>query len=428
MEKFFADKRFHLYISVAITLLVFLAYSNTFKSSFHFDDTIHIVENYKIRDLGNLPTILSEPRGVTMATFALNYAVDGYNVFGYHLVNTLIHIANAILAYFFVLYTLRYVSEDEFWVKKIASFSALLFALHPIQTQAVTYVIQRMESLASLFYLVIMVCFVKAVNTEDNTRQKFFLALTVVFFLVGFNAKEIVVTVPAMILLYDYIFVNKLDYKGLKSRAAYYGVMFALVIYFIFATVVPSGGFNDLSDQSSGIVAESGQPVEPAAKKIEHSAGFGVTSISPKEYLYTQFNVLVYYVGLLLVPANQNLDYDFPISKSLFSTPELHHGAVLNFPILPAFISLLLISAVIALAVYYLKCLAGKDKLDKKAVAAYFIFWFFIILSPTSSFIPIIDVIFEHRVYLASLGYFVIFALLLDYIFDKIAEKMGESQ
>lgn len=423
MDKFFLDKRFHLYVSAVITLLVFIAYSNTFNGSFHFDDTIHIVDNHQIRDLSNLPEILTNHRGVTMATFALNYAVGGTDVFGYHLVNTIIHVINSILAYFLIFYTLSYISKDEFWVRKIAAFSALLFALHPVQTQAVTYIVQRMESLASLFYLAIMVLFIKAVRVdgENKTKKNIMYGLMVVLFVVGFYAKEIIITVPAMVLLYDLIFVNKLDIKGLKPRLPLYAALFALVLYFIVSTVVPSGGFDDLSGESSGMAVEGGID---RAGSADVSAGFGVKSISPKEYMYTEFNVLVYYVALLLVPANQNLDYDFPISRGLFEVPKVNQGAVLNIPIPPPVVSLILILFVLGLAAYYLKKSKDENHFGKRALAAYFIFWFFIILSPTSSVIPIIDVIFEHRVYLASLGYFVIFAITLDYFFDKLAEKL----
>src|SRR3972149_6484286 len=76
MQKIFENKRFHLWISGVLILVVFLVYSNTFNASFHFDDTPHIVENYQIRNLGNIPEILKGQRGVTMATFALNYAAS----------------------------------------------------------------------------------------------------------------------------------------------------------------------------------------------------------------------------------------------------------------------------------------------------------------------------------------------------------------
>ena len=148
-------------MSGVLILAVFLVYSNTFRASFHFDDTPHIVENYQIRNLGNIPEILKGQRGVTMATFALNYAAGGLNVVGYHIVNISIHAVAAVLAYFLVFLTLGSLTEDETWAKRIAAYSALLFAVHPVQTQSVTYIVQRMESLASLFYLAALLFFVK---------------------------------------------------------------------------------------------------------------------------------------------------------------------------------------------------------------------------------------------------------------------------
>ena len=82
------------------------------------------------------------------------------------------------------------------------------------------------------------------------------------------------------------------------------------------------------------------------------SAGFGVKSISPLEYLFTQFNVIVYYIALLLVPINQNLDYDFPVSRGLFEMPVVKEGTVLNIPILPPVVSLSILLAIVAVAVW----------------------------------------------------------------------------
>ncbi len=442
MDRILKSGWFHIGVIFVIFVGVFIAYSNTFSSSFHFDDVPHIVSNYQIRDLDNTYALLKGNRGVTMVTFAVNYAIGELDTTSYHVFNTLIHIATAILAYFVLFFTLRMVSKDGGWSKKIAAFAALLFALHPVQTQSVTYIVQRMESLSSLFYLIALLVFLKAAAASTHVKRIILYAGVVVVYILGFHSKEVIITLPAIVLLYDFYFLKDraaddpdgnerhegakpgtgLLTPALKSRLPLYGVLFILCLYFIISTVAPLGGFGDLSKESSG---------ELVAAATTHlgapTAGFGVRGISPLEYLYTQFNVLVYYIVLLIVPANQNLDYDFPISKGLFETPVLNQGTVLNYPLPPPIVSLIILLCILGLGVYlFLKSRRTGSK--RALVASFSIFWFFIILSPTSSFVPIVDVIFEHRLYLASLGAFTVFALLIDWFFERIGGGGKQSE
>jgi hypothetical protein len=420
MERFYESKWFHLGAVSLLAACVLIVYSNTFNSTFHFDDTPQIVENLKLRDLKNLPEIIKGARGVTMATFAMNYAAGGLNVVGYHIVNTWIHIINGILVYFLVFLTLSRISTDTVWSKRIAAFSALLFALHPVQTQAVTYIVQRMESLASLFFLAGLLIFLKAATASTQKKRLILYACVVLTFIAGFKSKEIAITLPAVIFLYDLYFLSGGSIRGVAVRWPLYAILAVIVVYLSISTIVPMGGFGDLSEESSGL---AGLAAAPAAEPP--SAGFGVESITPKEYLFTQLNVLFYYMTLLVVPANQNLDYDFPVSGAFFETPQLNEGTALNIPIPPPAVSLVLHMAVIGLAVYFF--IRSRKKPGPRGLAAsFFILWFYIILSPTSSFIPILDVIFEHRVYLPSLGFFVVFAIAFDWSFSYI-EKMRKS-
>lgn len=424
MDKIFEHKNFHIGLVVVLAIIVSIVYSNTFEASFHFDDTPQIVDNYKLRDLANLPDIIMTHRGITMATFAINYAIGGHDVTSYHVFNTAIHIMNGILAYFVLFYIFTMLRDDDAWAKKIAAFSALLFVVHPIQTQAVTYIVQRMESLASMFYLLTILLFIKAVKSDTQMKKNIFYGLIVFMYIIAFKSKEIAITIPAILFLFDYLFVNKGEIGGVKERLPLYGILSVVLVYFIVVTVVPSGGFGDLSEESAGVVASAPAAAEEKINigRGAPSAGFGVGSITPKEYLYTQFNVLVYYITLVFVPINQNLDYDFPISRGLFEVPNVAEGTVLNYPIPPPIVSLIILLAIIGFAGYYFK-LYREDKDPIKAVVVFFVLWFFIILSPTSSFVPIIDVIFEHRMYLALLGVITIFVLLIDRFFERLQEE-----
>jgi len=326
----------------------------------------------------------------------------------------------------------------------LAAFSALVFALHPIQTQAVTYIVQRMESLSALFYLLGLLLFVVAVKTPSRRRRFLFYFLVVSSYVLGFYSKEIAVTLPVVIFLYDLYFVGNGGLGPALRRWPLYLLLGVLMAFFIINTVAPLGGFGDLSKEASQVAsgAASGVVENPAAvqrppgssagslggiPKIPAngpSAGFGLATISPYDYLLTESNVLLYYYSLLLVPVNQNVDYDFPISRGLFERPVAPRGAVLNIPLPPPIVSVFIHIAVIALAIYLFIRSREKGR-GRGRVASFFILWFFIILSPTSSFVPIADVIFEHRLYLPTLAYAVILIICLEAVFIKV---FGDSQ
>ncbi|MBI3756102.1 MAG: hypothetical protein HY265_08090 [Deltaproteobacteria bacterium] len=405
IEKIFEGRRFHVFAGLLIAVLTFLVYSNTFHASFHFDDTPQIVENYSIRNLGNWFDIVRGQRGITMLTFAINYAIGGLNVVGYHVANLAIHIINVILVYFLLFLTLNHIDlgadlkSAPNRAKKIAIYTALLFAVHPVQTEAVTYIVQRMETLASMFMLIGVLSFIKGAETPKTSVRVLLYGAVAVSYLLGFYSKEIAITLPAIIFFYDYCFIAHGDMRRLIRRLPLYAVLLALLAFLATRTLT------GLQETPGG------------------SAGFAVQSITSKEYFFTQFNVIVYYITLLLVPINQNLDYDFPISKGLFEIPVVKEGTVLNFPIPPAFVALIILLGVIGFAVYLLLKRKTDNGDGQRSLIAFFILWFFIILSPTSSFIPIIDVIFEHRLYLASVGFFTLFSLAFDRGFEYFGKR-----
>lgn len=457
MERFIEGRWFHLTVSCVIVIFVLAAYSHTFHSVFQFDDLPSITQNQQLKNLGDASGILTGRRGVTQITFALNYAIGGTDPFGYHVVNTVIHIMAAIAAYLFVAATLGLAGGAAAWSRLIAGFSGLIFAVHPIQTQAVTYIVQRMESIASLFYLVALIIFIKACQAKSAPARFGLYAGVLAAYILGFYAKEVVITMPLVMLLFDIWFFGDGRLRQVFRRWPLYAGLFALLVFFTVSTVVPLAGFGDLSEESAEVSAPvvapasrnpvpvSGQPgsslftrkdiagvvdngkqqAMPAKPVI--SAGFNVIGISPKEYLYTQFNVIVYYMTLLVVPVNQNVDYDFPVARSFFSAPRANKGAVLNIPMpAPAVSFVILLGIVGAGAWLFVRSL--KAFCPRSRVVSFFIFWFFIMLSPTSSFVPILDVIFEHRVYLASLGFFVSMTIFIDWLSTMIFNRRSQAR
>ena len=360
-------------IFVIILLLSFFAYSNTFNGEFQFDDDISVVGNpyvngaskYSLHNL--LSGIASGDRPFTAITFALNYRFGGLDVRWYHITNFLIHIFNGILVFYLALFTFNSPKLPGSYHSRApyaALIAAALFLLHPIQTEAVSYISQRYESLASLFYLCSLLAYIKARLTPSLTLSATRYTLYAVSIISGIFAiysKEIAITLPVVIILYDFYF---LEDKPFLQRLVGPGIFMGLAL--IAGTLIIFG----------------------FGKSVD--AGFSVRAFTPWEYLLTQFRVIAEYIRLLFLPISQNLDYDFRISRTIFEVDTF---------LASAFLAALLTSALILF--------------KRWRLGSFFILWFFILLSPTSSIVPIIDVIFEHRVYLASMGFFVIASDLL---------------
>lgn len=379
IDGFFSHKRFNLIAFGIIAVMVLVAYSNTFKADFHFDDNPSIVENWQIKQL-NMTNFLNLLKGgtrpVVNLSLLLNYQLSGLNVVGWHIFNISLHIFNSIFVYLLIQWTLKLPALDErygYRASRMALFGALLFALHPIQTESVTYIISRTELLASFFYLATFLLFIKGALTQKFTW--YVGAFCTAFLAMG--SKEWSVTLPATLLLYDYLFLSDRSVKPVLSRLKAHALVacsWGLLIYTMSSTKMSGAGF--------GVV--------------------GTNNITPWNYLLTSCNVIWTYLRILILPINQNLDYGYPWAKSLFEFPTI--------------LSVLGHIGVFAAALWLY--------VNKKwTLLPYGVAWFYITLSPTQSFVPILDVIFEHRVYLPSIGFFIVFIAVFESVFDWAAKR-----
>jgi hypothetical protein len=389
---------------LAIIILGTIIYSNTFDASWHFDDHTSIVENYSIRNLKATAAAVGASRWIGFTTFALNYHFGKLDVFGYHLVNICIHLASAVLVYFFVLLTLKtpYLKDSSIsrYTASLSLASALIFVAHPIQTQAVTYIAQRFTSLATLFYLLSLVLFIKA-RLHNLRGAKFYspshlgcyLGSLLAAFL-AMKTKEITITLPAIILLYEFFFFNP-SLRSLTRKLVY--LIPLLLTFFIIPLNLYGIGLFGISDGTFIGIAEVGDVIGDATQETK--------ALSRTDYCLTQFNVISTYIRLLFFPVNQNLDYDYPISRTF-----------LEFP---TFTSFLFLASIVAFGVWMFK---------NSRLISFGIFWFFITLSVESSIIPIRDVIFEHRVYLPSVGFVMFLTVAIYQMMDQITTKPQKAE
>ena len=366
------------FVALIIILLPgILIYSNTFSNSFHLDDYWAIVTNQVIRDISDLPAIWKAGlnRPVAFITYALNYNWTGLNVWSWHLVNISIHLINGCIVWWLTLLILSTPAVNHYKIvaykKEIALFTALLFITHPLATQSVTYIVQRMTSLAALFYLLSIVLYVKfRLSNGSNTIKAILVAGCVMAAFAAMRTKENTFTLPVAILLTELAFMrSQVSQIRIKHILIFVAIILSLGIIVFFALDISLNIFSTIPPSANHTV-----PLDPAS------------------YLLTQFSVIVKYIQLLIVPANQMVDYSFPISQSFFELRTIG--------------SFVLLAALLALAIYLYK---------KNRIVSFGIFWFFITLAIESSIIPINDVIYEHRTYLPSFGYFIIITTILYY-------------
>lgn len=353
-----------------------LIYSNTFHSPFVFDDLDSILNNSKIRKITNFYTLktLQSPRPLVDYTFALNYHFGQLNVFGYHLVNLLIHIANGILVFFLSSALLRKLNaSDEETTYPAALFAALIFIAHPVQTQAVTYIAQRYASMAAFFYMVSVLGYLAARDAVSAGKSRAGGAYFLTAFLSGglaFLCKQNAASFPLALLLTEFACYDQ-SWKGWKKKLAFIlpGMLLIGCFYvFNMGLFRHDIHFSKLLEDVSEITQDTRR-------------------IGRWQYLCTQFNVICNYIRLLLFPIHQNLDYLYPIKTGFFD------GAT---PYAFAFLG--------GLVFFGWRC--------RKTHPAVFygIFWFFITLSVESSIFPIKDALFEHRLYLPMFGFSLIAA------------------
>src|SRR5574337_355264 len=211
LKKFFFGRHFNWAALALIAAMILIAYSNTFTASFHFDDDAAISENHVIKQATweNIGQLIKGGRPVVYLSIMLNYALSGLNPVGWHIFNILVHVITSFFVYLFILWTLSLPSlRDEYGDKarRMALFGALLFGVHPIQTESVTYIISRSELLATVFYLATFLVLIKGATTRISGLGTGIMIM--VSSLLAMNSKEWAVTLPALLLLYDFLFLS----------------------------------------------------------------------------------------------------------------------------------------------------------------------------------------------------------------------------
>jgi tetratricopeptide (TPR) repeat protein len=384
-------------------------YVNAYNGAFLFDDAVHILQNAGIRRLWPLATVLQGRRPLVDLTLAANYRLGGFEPQGYHVVNIAIHALAALALYGVVRQTLLRSShrENSAWgVSWVALAAALIWAAHPLQTQSVTYLIQRSESMMGLFYLLTLYCVIRGAGSTDWTSKPachqqaglppagwlasgptgrvgptyktcWYIA-AVLCCALGMGSKGVMVTAPVVVLLYDRAFLGGSFVEALRRRWGLYASLAAT--WAVLWACGVAGGVLDPSRKSA-------------------TMGFSLQEITPWQYAATQPGVILHYLTLSLWPHPLCLDYSWPVARTA------------DAMVLPGVLVGLLLAATAW-------ALLRRPRLGFPGV------WFFVILAPTSSVIPIKDTLFEHRMYLSLAAVVVLLVVGSDRLLRQLVLRM----
>ncbi len=368
-----------------VVVLISISYSNTFDSPFLYDGIGMLKNNPEIKNLnkafGNLSGF---NRSITYLTFAFNYYFSGMSPAGYHTFNLIFHILTSLGVGFFIYKTSLLTAKEGENARRrskwIGFLSTFIFGLHPVHTEAVTYIYQRATVLSAAFYVFSMIAYIKFRSSRSKTKKWLFLGVLVLCAYLGMASKANTFMLPFFLVLYEFFFFKDLNWRKMGKNFLYIipagGLMFGFAIYV--------RGMNFMRTMFSR---------------------YDVRPFTLTERILTEFRVVVYYISLIFYPhpSRLKLAYNLDLSTSLISPPETLY-------------SFLVIVFLTALAVV---------TAEKYRTISFGIFWFFGNLVLESTVFPL-KLIFEHRLYLPSIGLILVFCVLFTETLEKLDSVKGK--
>lgn len=361
------------YLKKILPLIIFvsaLLYINSLSNTFVYDDVYTITENYFIKSLGNLPKLFQQNylllsgelsyRPVVTLTYFIDYAIWNLNPLGYHLTNIILHTVNVFLFYCLI----TNICKNH----TISLFATLFLLSHPILTETVNAVCYREDILASIFFLLAFIFFIKVrmpfSQKENSLQQKnaqliFYYFLSCASYCLALFSKEMAITLPILLVLFDLLYFRQDSTKALSISPRLIRVARLVLFY-------------------GGYIAITGFYL--FIRFIVFKNTFKTINVSPTNVV-TMTKVVVSYIKLLFIPLNLNADYCVPYSRYLS----------LSFILSALFIA----SAIIIIIRFH----------RHNKPITFFNLWFFITLFPVLGIIPIGNIMAERYLYIPVMGF-----------------------
>ncbi|MBF0504717.1 MAG: tetratricopeptide repeat protein [Candidatus Omnitrophica bacterium] len=382
----FFNTSFRWYYQLRCLILILLGlaiYAQTFGFGFVFDDFNFIVNNPYIKRFDHIHYIwktFPKTRTVGFYSFALNYQINRLHPQGYHIVNFAIHLVAVGLVWAFAHMLLKIARQAplletthkssrsaERVYQDLPFIIAVLFLVHPCQTQAISYISQRFESMATVLYISSVYFYLCGRIAPSKAKKIILFICSIGFAIIGIFTKEVAVTIPLMILAVEWIFFSKnsLNSKRFPSwKTSLIIIILGLALFFLFMKIVRNDFINIYFYFSTPSASHDGD------------------IITGSKYVLTQMRVFLTFLRLLIFPFNQNVDYDYPLSQGFLNPPLTLLG----------FCSI----GFIVFLIFRLR--------SKWPLIAFGLAWILITFLINTA--PRAHVIFEHKLYLISFGFF----------------------
>ncbi len=392
-----------------LVVLGVLLYVPTLSFPFEFDDIGYLVNNPFFKDIRyfgfwiDIPSFATEARRlgldrdlstnfilrpVTYFTFFLNHAVAGLEPRGFRAVNIVIHCANAVLLFDILWMVLRSSGKRGVLsvgsVAFISAFSAFLFLAHPLQTESVTYIVQRFTSLGVLFYLMTIWLYFLPRCRDGGRYAALLRGCSLVTLILGMLSKEFVFTVPFMLVVIDCLVLRASPKAAAKGALLHFMCLPIIPVLIVLTATAQQGGHLSLSG-ALNVANSDDSPQEPYA------------------YALTQLRVVLSYLRLIAIPSGLNLDHDCALSRSILERRAWLAAAVL--------------AAICASAWWWYRRQAADLR---RSLIWCSVVWYFVALAPDSSVVPLPDLMADHRTYLPSIGALTVLVCGVDVLRTRI--------
>lgn len=398
----FVFARYNPWLLVGLPLLLlgltWLVYYTSLTYAFEFDDHAGILQYFNCRNNSFGSLLFKGSRWICYWLNALYYswlpACDKFAPYLYRVGNLVIHSLAGVFAFTACIFAFRR-SKNEFLRTNgisIALLTAGLFLLHPVQTQAISYIVQgQLEGMAGLFILAMTACFLAYTSVKNFWPRTFFVTLLLLLAAFACGSKEIVMVTPVLLVLVDWFFVAQGSWASLKQRWWLHALMFTIILSFYIYFLKPSFFANVL-----------GMNIE-----LHNNLGNRLTeqvgqTITPYYFCISQFKVLLHYLWIFIWPFSMSMDYDWQLSRSLFAPDAL--------------VPLLVLCALFVWLFLRLR----KNSTD---LISFGFLWFFVVAAPRSSFIPSTELLADYKTYTGSFGIFFLLALGLSFCFVWLAQR-----
>lgn len=387
-----------------LSIITAITYWPSMRYPFQFDDIANIQKHFKIRHYDLSQLFFSGSRWISYWMNSLHYSIGKFDPFSYRVGSLIIHTTNGILLFFVILFAMLHSKSNHFFKRNalmIATLTSMLFLLHPVQTQTVSYVIQgQLEGMACMAILTMTLTFLHLSYARTLFKKCMLTLLLFVFAILACGTKEIAIIAPLLLVLIDWFFVAHGSWKSLKKRLWLHISVFA-VIFTIYLWFLKPTFFTEILKMN---------------KEVKNNIGNIITAhpqekINTWSFFISQFKVILHYIGIFIWPFNMSVEYDWVLARSLFA-PDCF------FPLL----ALIIIGLSIFRVLYT----------HRTQILCFGALWFFVCIAPRSSIIPSPELLVDYKTYTASIGWLLILACalikLIEYAVSIIKKEYTQSQ